>query len=60
MTMTPSHKPGQPEPEDLIHGSARDQANLCRRLAHSINDRETAALLERMAEDYDRGAIGSS
>ena len=31
-----------------------DQANRCRRLAQSINDRETARLLEQMADEYER------
>ena len=30
------------------------QADRCRRLAQSINDRETARLLEDMADEYDR------
>lgn len=37
---------------------ASDQANRCRRLAQSINDRETAQILEDMADEYDRrGAV---
>ena len=31
-----------------------DQADRCRRLAQSINDRETARLLEDMADEYER------
>ena len=39
---------------------ASDQANRCRRLAQSVNDRETARILEDMADEYDRlgSAIG--
>ena len=33
---------------------ASDQADRCRRLAQSINDRETARILEDMADDYER------
>ena len=35
---------------------ASDQANRCRRLAQSINDRETARMLEDLASEYDRRA----
>lgn len=35
---------------------ASDQANRCRRLAYSINDRETALILQAMAEEYERRA----
>jgi hypothetical protein len=33
---------------------ASDQANRCRRLAQSINDRDTAQILEDMADEYER------
>ena len=33
---------------------ASDQADRCRRLAQSINDRETAHILECMADEYER------
>ena len=33
---------------------ASDQADRCRRLAQSINDRETAQILEDMACEYER------
>ena len=33
---------------------ASDQANRCRRLAHSTNDRETAQILHDMADEYER------
>ena len=46
------------DPSDEVtqvdHSSYSDQANRCRRLAHSINDRETARLLEDMADEYER------
>ena len=35
---------------------ASDQANRCRRLAQSINDRDTARLLEDLAMEYERRA----
>ena len=33
---------------------ASDQANRCRRLAQSINDRDTARMLEDLAAEYER------
>ena len=56
--MIQTDKPGQAEPNDIVQAAASDQANRCRRLAQSINDRATAELLEQMAADYDRRAMG--
>ena len=56
--MIPTEEPGHAEPDHIVQATASDQANRCRRLAHMINDRAAAELLERMAEDYDRRAIG--
>ena len=36
------------------YSNDNEQADRCRRLAQSINDRETARLLEDMADEYDR------
>ena len=47
--MNPTDKPGTAEPNDIVQATASDQANRCRRLAHMINDRAAAELLERMA-----------
>ena len=49
--MDPSDEPTQVD--RYSHGS--DQADRCRRLAQSINDRETARILEDMADEYERG-----
>jgi hypothetical protein len=49
-TMDPSDTPTQVD----RYASDSDQANRCRRLAQSINDRDTARLLEDMADEYER------
>jgi hypothetical protein len=51
--MDPSDVPTQVDYYIDAHVAA-DQANRCRRLAQSINDRDTARLLEEMANDYER------
>ena len=48
--MNPSDTPTQVD----HFATNSDQANRCRRLAQSINDRETARLLEDMAAEYER------
>jgi len=48
--MDPSDQPTQVD----RYTDHSDQADRCRRLAQSINDRDTARLLENMADEYDR------
>ena len=48
--MDPSEAPTQVD----RYADHSDQADRCRRLAQSINDRETARLLENMADEYER------
>lgn len=47
----PTARPGPDETQALL-----DQACRCRRLAGATYDRETAGVLERMAEEFDRAA----
>jgi hypothetical protein len=43
------------QPDDL-----RDQAERCRRLSRSVYDRATSEMLDKMAQNFDRGAAAAN
>ena len=54
--MEPNDDPTQVD-HHIDERVASDQADRCRRLAQSINDRETAQILEDLACEYERRAF---